>query len=263
MKAVSSWSLHRLLGSYVSGDAPGSGPTARPDGTALLDLPAELARRGYDTVQLCHFHLPARDETYVGELRSTLADSGITLDALLVDDGDLTHPTDADAHERWIDGWLDVATALGARRARVIAGKQQPDPELLRASGRRLAALAARHPDVRIVTENWLALTPGPTEVNTILDVAGDGVGLLIDLGNWTGPDKYANLEAIAGRAETCHAKCHFGVDGPDADDFAAALRVLRAAGYAGPLALVYDGSDFDEWTHLEETYAITTRVMT
>lgn len=259
-KAVSSWSLHRSLGSFVSGDNPDGG-TARaaesPAGLPLLDLPAELRRHGYDTVQICHFHLPSRDRSYLGALRSALDAHDITLDALLVDDGDLTHPTDADAHQAWIDDWLEIARVLGARRARVIAGKREPTPDRLHESGRRLAELAAKHPDVRVVTENWLALTPGPAEVNAVLDAAGDGVGLLIDLGNWKGPDKYDQLAAIAQRAETCHAKCHFGASGPDRDDFTRSLEVLRRAGYPGPLALVYDGDSAEEWACLEEQHAI------
>lgn len=272
MKAVSSWSLHRLLGSYMSGDgatgaadgasANGSASLARQEsGLPLLELPAELRRRGYDTVQLCHFHLPSREPAYLGELRAALEADDIALDAVLVDDGDLTHPTDADAHQRWIDGWLEVAAALGAHRARVIAGKQSPNPQRLKESGRRLGALAAAHPDVRIVTENWFALTAAAAEVHAILDAAEGRVGFLIDLGNWTGPGKYAQLAAVAERAETCHAKCHFTDGRPDHDDFSQSLGVLRDADYTGPLALVYDGADTDEWSCLEQENAIATAV--
>jgi sugar phosphate isomerase/epimerase len=260
MNAVSSWSLHRTLGSYVSGDAAGGNarsPAEPTAGLALLDLPAELRRRGYDILQICHFHLPSREESYLRDLRAALEAHEITLDAVLVDDGDLTHPTDADAHQAWIDGWLDVATALGAHRARVIAGKQRPSPERLHTSGRRLAELAAGHPDIRVVTENWFDLTAGPAEVHAILDAADGRVGLLIDLGNWTGPGKYDDLAAVAPDAETCHAKCHFSATGPDGDDFTRSLQVLRDANYTGPLALVYDGDDPEEWACLAQEQAI------
>lgn len=260
MKAVSSWSLHRTLGSYHSGSkAPADPEQLAPPGAGLplLELPAELRRRGYDTVQLCHFHLPSRAPSYLAELRSALADASITLDALLVDDGDLVDPEAADAHQEWISGWIGDAVALGATRARVIAGRQPPTPDRLAESGRRLAELAGRHPDIRIVTENWLDLTPGPAQVETILDAAGGRVGLLIDLGNWAAPDKYAWLGRIAGRAETCHAKCHFDGDQADRDDFAESIRVINSAGYTGPLALVYDGTEPGEWDALETVHAI------
>lgn len=262
MKAVSSWSLHRTLGSYHSGDAPGSGaPVAPGGGLPLLELPAQLRAHGYDTAQICHFHLPTRDASYLAELGSAFADAGVTLDAVLVDDGDLTDPTDADTHQAWISGWLDDAAALGANRARVIAGKQTPTPERLAESGRRLGELADAHPDVRVVTENWFALTPGAAEVTAVLDAADGKIGFLIDLGNWTGPGKYHELANVAGKAETCHAKCHFTDGTPDSDDYAKSLQTLRDVNYAGPLALIYDGKSEDEWDCLEREFDITRRV--
>ncbi len=242
--AVSTWSLRRTLPSLP-----------------LLDVPDELRRRGYTAVQICHFDLPSRDASYLDELRSALSDAQIGLDAILVDDGDLTHPTDADEQEAWIAGWLETATALGAVRARVIACQQSPTPDRLVASRERLVRLAGQHPDLRIVTENWLDLMPSPTEVTAVLEPTGGEVGLLIDLGNWTGPTKYAELAAVAPYAETCHAKCHFDTTGPDVDDFTRSLQVLKDAGYDGPLAFVYDytGDDAsaDEWGGLETELAI------
>ncbi len=238
--AISTWSLNRTLRAME-----------------LVDIPAELHRRGFDAVQFCHFDLPSRDSGYLSELRSSLDEADITLDALLIDDGDLTDPSDADGQQAWIGAWLDTAVELGADKARVIAGKSTPTPERLAASGRRLVRLAADHPEIRVVTENWLGLMPTAANVRTVLDPADHQVGLLIDLGNWTGADKYDELAAIADLAETCHAKCHADADGLHTDDFRRSLNVLKAAGYAGPLALVYDGPDDDEWAHLEQELAV------
>ncbi|QGN32928.1 sugar phosphate isomerase/epimerase [Microlunatus sp. Gsoil 973] len=262
-RAVSTWSLHRTLGSYIAEDAtpPGSNglrPTGPVLGTSLLELPGQLAAHGYDTVQICHFHLPHRDSGYLSELRAALDEAGILLDALLVDAGDLTHPTDADAHQAWIDAWIDDAEALGARRARIIAGQQPPSPDRLQDSGRRLARLAAGHPGVRIVTENWMALLPDADSVKAVLGSAGDQVGLLADLGNWTGPGKYKQLAAIAASAETCHAKCHHTADGDlETEDYRRSVQVLLDAGFDGPFALVYDGPTDDEWASLDAEHAI------
>ena len=191
-RAVHDWSLHRTLGRFVSTEAnpPGATGGMRPreaDASALelLDLPRELAARGYDVVQLCHFHLPNRDRAYLAELRASLADAHITLDALLIDAGDLVNPTDADEHEAWIAGWLEDAGTLGATRGRVIAGQADPTPELLQESARRLRRLAAGSP-VRVVTENWMALLPTATHVHQLLEAAEGDIGLLVDLANWT-----------------------------------------------------------------------------
>ena len=266
-KAVSTWSLHRTLGSYFADDpAPGTpsfAPSPPGAGLALLELPTELRHHGYDTVQICHFHFPSRDPGYLSELRSALRDAEIELDAVLIDDGDLTHPNEADDHEAWISGWLDDAVTLGARRARVVAGKSAPTPERLAESARRLGRLAASHADVRVVTENWMDLLPTAAEVHAVLQPNDGAVGLLIDLGNWTGPSKYDELAAVAALAETCHAKCRFDSAGPDTADFRQSLQVLRTAGYGGPPALIYDGPDDDEWAALDQEDAVVRGVFT
>jgi sugar phosphate isomerase/epimerase len=264
-KAVSTWSLHRTLGRFAGeGSAFGGGRFIEaepvPGGMPLLELPAALKEHGFGALQLVHFHLPSRDPAYLAELRAALDEANITLDTLLVDDGDLTGP-DPDAVEAWIGEWLDVAVALGANRARVIAGKASPTPERIRESAARLQRLAARHADLRLVTENWLGLLPDAGTVLALLEETGDAAGLLIDLGNWSGPGKYEELARIAPLAETCHAKCRFTEQGPDAEDYHRSLLVLKDAGFDGPLALIYDGPDDDEWGCLDIEYAIVTEV--
>jgi hypothetical protein len=81
-------------------------------------------------------------------------------------------------------------------------------------------------------------------------------VGLLVDLANWTGPDKYEALAAITPYAETCHAKAHWSGAQVDEDDFRRSIDAVVGAGYAGPLAKVYDGDD-DEWAGLDRLRTI------
>ncbi len=264
-RGVSTWSLHRTLGEFAGAEsAVHGGPFLPQVGAApkqtLIDLLPELAARGYTTLHICHFHLESRDLAYLRAVRNSLERQGISLDTLLIDDGDLTAP-DRDVQLAWYDGWLEAAAALGARRARIGAGRSAPTEELLRSSGQSLAALAARHPTVRVVTENWLGMTPDAESIFAVLEAAGDQIGLLIDLGNWHGPHKHAELAKIAAKAETCHAKCAVSAAGPDEADFGAALTVLRDAGFAGPLALIYDGPDPDEWYWLDREWEIVQRV--
>jgi len=265
-RAVSSWSLHRTLGRFISGDGPVIGnrfPSAprATDGLPLLDLPAALRARGFDSLQLCHFHLPTRAPEYLNELRISLAESQIELEAVLVDDGDVTNPDENDVAEAWLDGWLDTASALGARRVRLSAGRSAPTAETIQESATRLARLATMHPEIRVVTENWLGMMPDANAVCAVMDAAGPNVGLLIDLGNWSGPEKYQELARIAPRAETCHAKCHFRGVLADVDDFRESLSVLNASGYGGPLALIYDGGSDDEWSGLETEFDVVREV--
>ena len=256
-RAVSTWSLHRTLGRYVAPDSAALGGSFKEDlggngGMSLLDLPRELQRHGYDTLQIVHFHLPSRTPDHLAHLRAALAKAEITLDTLLIDDGDLTDTAHADEIEAWLDGWLETAVALGARRARLIGGRSAAPPETVRDIAGRLRRLAAAHPEVRVVIENWLGLFPDAAAVLAMLEETGDDIGLLIDLGNWTGPDTYDQLARIAPLAETCHAKCRFTDGAPDAEDFRRCLQVLKDAHYTGPLALIYDGADDREWAQLD-----------
>jgi sugar phosphate isomerase/epimerase len=157
-------------------------------------------------------------------------------------------------------GWMRRNGSAPA--ARICAGRSAPGPERLRSSGQLLASLARRHPGVRVVTENWLEMTPDASSVKAVLDAAEGEVGLLIDLGNWSGLGKYEELEAIAALAESCHAKCHFTADGPDESDFRRTLSILLDASFTGPMALIYDGPDDDEWSGLEREWEIVSSVL-
>ncbi len=263
-KAVHSWSLFRTMGRYVAAGSMPSGAIEerQQGGLPLLELPAELARHGYTSTQLCHFYLPSLDAGYLAELRAAFVEAEVELECFLIDDGDLADPVRGDAEQEWVSGWLDIAADLQARRARVVAGQQAPDATTLATSADRLRRLARRHPDIRLVTENWHALLPDAASVHELLDRTEGDVGFLVDLGNWKGPGKYAELASVAGRAETCQAKVLTDAGGEvDGEDYRACLRVLRDAGYAGPLALVYDGADPSEWQRLEEASAIVTEV--
>lgn len=260
-KAVSTWSLHRTLGNY---SAPGSavdggpapGPPALESGLTLLELIPELAKHGYNTVQIVHFHLESTDESYLAEVKAALAANAMVLDMLLIDSGDLT-ALNIDEQLAWYHRWLDVAEVLGAKRARICVGRSQPTEELLISSGTHLATLAQTHPHVHVFTENWMEMIPDAATLLTALEAAGANVGLLVDLGNWDAPDKYLELPKIAELGIACHAKCSFDENGPDETDFRTSLQILKDADFNGPLALIYDGPDDDEWAALETEWSI------
>ena len=256
--AVSTWSLHRLLGTTYPHDlttnAVGSvQETYGPVGESLLDLPAALHNHGYHRMELVSFHLPSRDAIYLGELRSQLRDSGVVLQTLLIDAGDITHPEHGARDEAWIARWIETANELGAENARIIAGKQKPSPETLDRSVSGLRALAAGNAgsSVRLATENWFDLLPSPVEVDYVLDKLDGKVGLLGDFGNWRGAGKYKDLAAIFGRAELSHAKASF-IDGDlDEADYGKCVDLAEKAGYTGPYTLIFDSEIPNEWTGL------------
>jgi len=233
----------------------------------LLALPAQLHEFGIHKVEICHFHLPRRDAAYLQLLREALAAAGVTLWQFLIDGGDITHPDHAERDIAWIKEWIDVAAALGATRARVSAGLAQPSAAAYAKSNAALADLAAYAAarNVRLMTENWQTLLANPEAVFAVLEGL-DHVGLLADLGNWSGPTKYADLAQILPRAESCHAKAYFSApatengpiaEGMDRADFTRSLDVCQAAGFSGPYSLIYDGPNANEWQGLQAEMAV------
>ncbi len=252
--AVSTWSVHRELGiTYQQSPSDSSGgiePTYGPGKLKLTALPAELARRDITRAEVCHFHLANRDPAYLATIREAFAKSGVVIQTLLIDDGDITHPQNRARDTAWIATWIEAAAALGAENARVIAGKSKPTAATLALSveGLRTLGQIGRTHGVRIVTENWLDMTPGPREVHHILDGLGPDVGFLVDTGNWDGPSKYADLTSIYARAELSHTKCSFGADRTmDQEDYRLCLATAIEAGYSGPHTLIFEGEG-DEW---------------
>ncbi len=257
--SVSSFSLHRTLGVNYR-DLPGDDGTRPcvhihgPGSCTLLALPERIAEAGLLTLEISHPHLPLRDESYLKELRYAIWEAGVTLLSVLVEAGDLTDPEHGARDREWMAGWIETAGLLGAQRVRVIAGKAAYTPEALQRSIAALRELAgaARDHNVRLTTENWFDLLSCPEAVRTLLDSLEGEVGFNLDFGNWSGPTKYADLEAIFSYAESCHAKCAFGPDyAPDAEDFRRCLDLARAANFAGAYTLIYDGPGPEEWRGL------------
>ncbi|SFV38325.1 Sugar phosphate isomerase/epimerase [Devosia crocina] len=258
--AVSTWSLHRLLGSTYPHDltttAIGPGEETFGEGEeSLLGLPSVLANHGYHRLEIVSFHMRSRDPVYLGELRDQLERAEVRLQTLLIDAGDITHPEHGVRDQAWIAGWIDVANALGAENARVIAGKQKPSPETIARSVSALRQLADGNAgsSTRIVTENWFDLISTPEAVHSVLDQLEGRVGLLADFGNWNGEGKYEDLASILGRAELCHAKAGFADGRLDEADYGACIGIAEDAGYTGPYTLIFDADHPGEWSGLAE----------
>jgi sugar phosphate isomerase/epimerase len=258
--AVSTWSLHRLLGTTYPHDLTtlevgAMQETYGAGEESLLGLPSVLNNHGYHRLEIVSFHLRSRDPIYLGELRDQLRIANVRLQTLLIDAGDITHPEHGARDQRWIAGWIETANELGADNARIIAGKQRPSPETLERSVNALRQLADGNAgsSVRLVTENWFDLLPRPEQVHYVLDRLEGSVGLLGDFGNWSGPDKYADLASIFTRAELCHAKAQFNDGDLNEADYEQCVRLAEEAGYTGPYTLIFDSEIPSEWHGLAQ----------
>jgi hypothetical protein len=258
--SVSSWSLHRTLGDppiYGADNGQVIPTTAHGKGQlSLLELPSHIATFGINTMEICHFHLPRLDTGYLTELRRALQAAKVELFSLLIDEGDITHPVNAARDLAWISSWLSVASSLGAKRMRVIAGKAAPSEAALEMSIRGMQHLIphAEALGLRLMTENWYGLLSSPAPVHALLQRLEGNVGLCCDFGNWGGPTKYRDLQSIAPSAESCHAKASFSsADEMNEDDYMHCLDITREAGFSGPYTLIYDGPSPNEWVGLQQ----------
>jgi sugar phosphate isomerase/epimerase len=262
--SVSTWSLHRTLGCPATyGVVDGFHIPSQTHGRgalSLLELPTRLAAFGIRTLELCHFHLPSLDAGYLAELRAALQAAEVELFSLLIDDGDIVHPTHAERDLAWIRRWIEIADTLGAKHMRVIAGKSAPTPESLTKSAQELKRLArlSETVGIRLMTENWFGVLSTPAAVHTLFEQLEDHVGLCLDFGNWNEPGKYRDLREIAAYAESCHAKAHFSGPGElDLSDYTQCLEITSATNFAGPYTLIYSGPDENEWAGLAQEMQI------
>lgn len=243
--ALTSWSLHKSL------TIPG--PSTGVPVLTLLDMPARLREAGIGSLEICHFHFPETGTGYLKQLRAALDAAGIELFSILIDTGDISNPDPERRAEdmRTIEGWMDVASALGAHAVRVIAGDAPPvDKAALELSitGLRHMAEYGKQRGLRVLTENFRPLASTAANCNYILDALDGAIGLCADIGNFPAEERIAEFTAVVPRAESVHAKASYDPNGTiDADALTLCLDASVAAGFTGPYTLVYDRPG-DEW---------------
>jgi len=240
--AISSWSLDGLLRS----------------GVPLADIPEQCAQHDIHTLELCHFHLPTMDGTYLRLLRQALDNAGVELSKLLIDAGDLTAPDPAQRSSdvQLIQGWIDTAAGLGAQEVRVDAGHQPPTPEVIEWSARGLRQCAdhAVQYGLRTVTENWHATAQEPATLLKILKLCDGRIGLCADTGNAEATaDKYHTLAQLFPHASSVHFKARYTTAGDvEMGDVERCCHLLQEAEFNGVITLIYAEKE-NEWEGIEQ----------
>ncbi|WP_338554186.1 TIM barrel protein [Paenibacillus sp. KS-LC4] len=266
--SLNSWSLHRLLGPlhWTSWDAETQTHQTtdheQPLELTLLELPAVAAAKGYQAIEVCHFHFPSTDAAYLEQLKDSFSAACLSFDTLLVDYGDLTSPEAKrrEADYQLMQQWIDVAAACGAKQVRIIAGEAEPtDHAAIRQSAEALVKLvdygAARR--VKVLTENFKLLTSVGDSCMELLEQAGASLDMITDFGNFSGPAKYEDIGRTALRSVSIHVKAMNNEHGhPNQAELRRCLDQVQASGFDGAYVLVYDGPG-DMWEGLERVKAI------
>ncbi len=272
--SLTTWSLHRNLGPlhWTKWDEQKREQFLdiqdQPETISLLELPRELAAKGYSALEIGHFHIRDTSDVYLQQLRSAFETSGIPFYTLLADYGDISSNDEArrSADIEWLKKWIDVASKAGAERVRVIAGDADPsDKEALERSADALRILCdyAATRNVRVITENFRPLSYTADNCLTLLEACGARLGLTSDFGNFKGDDKFEELAKTVPHSESIHAKAITNEDGfPNAAEFNQCMDVVIRSGYQGPITIVYDGPN-DMWDGIARVQTLVEPYMT
>ena len=261
--SLSTWSLHRNLGPlhWTKWDEDNQKQITvidpQPELTTLLELPAILAEKGFEAIEIGHFHVLDTSEAYLHQLRNAVFQAGIKFYTLLLDYGDISSgdPTRRTADIKWLMHWIYIASIVGAERVRIIGGQAEPtNKEALVRSADALKQLCsyADSLGVKVVTENFQPLTSVAENCLALREACKGSLGLISDFGNFSGASKYTELAKIIPHSESIHAKAISDDQGlSNVEEFQQCLNLVKEAGYQGPIVLIYDGPD-DLWTGIE-----------
>lgn len=232
---------------------------------ALLDVPGQASGHGIGTVELCHFHFPSVESSYLDELVDAVSCADVELFSILIDTGDITHhdPESREIDLATIRYWIDIAAEVGAEHVRIIAGDAEAEEETvgLAVSGLKELAAYADGQGVKTLTENFKQLARRPETVLDIVERCEGQVGLCADFGNFPKESRSEDLAAVLPKADSIHAKADY-VDGEmDRDAYQRNVMLAVDAGFGGPMSLIYQ-DDGGVWDRLDEMRDVTLDVL-
>lgn len=234
------------------------------------------AETGVSQVDVCQVQVPELIDRGIDGLARALSDTDSQLLTLLLDVGNVASPDPERraAHLRENEAWIDAAARLGAPFVRIIPGAAGGAANHDR--GAQLESLThlvdyAGDAGVCLVLENHGGDSLDPSwMVETLEEVGRDRLGMILDIGNAEPmlsagrmraegeamdggsldlEPLYAMVEQLAPYATQVHAKTHEvssdGTCGPI--DLGRALEIVKAAGFAGPVTIEYEGDRHGE----------------
>ena len=196
-------------------------------------------------------------DTYIKELKQRADDEGVGCLNIAVDGhGDMSSMDEAERkqavenHKKWID----ICIALGCNSFRTNSGgREEGDEEAkiqqcIKSFG-ELSELSGQA-DIRLMMENHGGISYDPDVIVRIMkEVDSKYCCVLADFLNWPAEDdKLDNLRKVAPYSWAIHGKfLTFDEDGESPEiDCAAAVQILKDAGYSNPWGIEYEGKTDD-----------------
>jgi sugar phosphate isomerase/epimerase len=221
----------------------------------LLDLPGACKSLGVETIELVSSFFPSQDTRYLNQLRAAIQEQGLRVRSIAVDMGDIANQ-DAATRRTDIEGlkqWFHLARAIGSEAIRINSGAASPTDHgaIDRiCEGYRELADEAAHTGVYLLIENHGGASADPKNIRTFLDrVDSPWFKACPDTGNFTSETWEEGMRIMAPQAYSCHVKVfNYSPDGVQSRtgrdgqvhsyDLKRSLRILKDAGYAGPLCI-------------------------
>lgn len=267
------------------GGIPG---VAAPEPTiTIFDLPALVKNElGFDTVEICQFHIPENTPGNIAELKRALDDAGVRLVNMPVDIGNIS---DANAVYREedlgrIEEWFRAAAALGSSAVRVNAsgfGGSIAPLDVTIASYKRLAD-TAESLGMQLLIENHGGITDDPEVIVKLVEGVGpDRFKVLLDIANFPllreirtavregrvpttdATPVYGQVQRLAPYAGFVHVKTgEFERPGePPAYDIVRALEAIKATDYAGTVSIESVAPVGDVWENARQLRDLVAKV--
>lgn len=245
-----------------------SGEILREKTLTLLEFPGVCAKHGVKTVELCSRFFESQDAKYLNELRVILADNGLSVKSMAVDMGNIAgadeavRRTDIEA----LKTWFYTASAIGSEAIRINTGHADDDGAMDRViDGYRELVAVGEQAGVKLLIENHGGVSSTSDNLKKILDgLDTPGFATCPDTGNFPLGDWEAGMTVLAPRAFSCHVKVFtYSDDGEQSRkdregnthtySLQTSLRILKDAGYTGPLCIESGASDSTE-TSIRDT---------
>ncbi len=242
--ALSSWSLHRHLPYYGTGNwSPESDGEVIP----VQTFPALAQSYGIADLEICQTHLATDDPPYIAMIADAVRAAGCRVINVPIDADGLAQGESAALNT--LRRWIDAAAALGSTAVRVNSGHVGSLSEAVATANvvrgyRELAAYCAERRLLLLLENHW-GISATPSAIMAIYEAVGaPNFRLCPDFGNFAPEVRLDGLRRMLPHAAIVHAKV---LDvGPDGDhptfDLGACFALLRESGYQGPLSIEFEG---------------------